>query len=477
MDSVGPITPSAPEIGWRLPFTSTVGEGQGTAVRAEDLTGALAGNYRLVRQLGVGGLGSVWLGEHPVIGSRVAVKVLHPDVRHSVEATRRFVMEAQAVNRIHCPHVVRIFDFGFLDDGRDYAVMELLEGETLAERVARGPLGWPQARAIGAQVLEAITAAHQAKVVHRDLKPENIHLGSDPQHAEVKVLDFGIAKLWDGVTAQPGVTTLKGYCIGTPAYAAPEQLTGDQVGPPSDVYACGELLFEMLVGRPPFDGPLKPLVKAKLTGPTPGVATFVPGLSEAATRLIDSMLERFPDRRPSAQEALEALWAAPADEVATPITPPTLRAADGCDTLPGAPEGMLPEKPTDLFRNLVWGSVAEARDVPLEPEIPLRKGHRLLISCCITAGVLLLLGAGWLVLSLVPGLGPQANADLQLATHEKAPGQIKIRVIPPPPAPPEKRTMHRKPARARAAHGEKPKVDTPRRHTRRRVKLDWVDPY
>ena len=276
----------------------------------EDLVGVRAGSYRLVRLVGTGGLGSVWLGEHPVIGSRVAIKILHAEMCESDEAVRRFVVEGQAVNRVDSAHIVKTFDFGKLPDGRDYAVMELLEGETLADRLSRGGRQtWAETRSIVLQLLRGLVSAHRAGIVHRDLKPENIHLGADPEAPTVKVLDFGIAKLLDADIAATHRTKL-GVCMGTPLYAAPEQVAGQAVGPPADLYALGAVLYEMLVGQPPFLGSIQEVFTAKMARTAPAcVGPDVPG---AVTELVAASLGRSPDERPSAHEALSCVLQASA---------------------------------------------------------------------------------------------------------------------------------------------------------------------
>ena len=272
-----------------------------------DLAGTRAGSYRLVRRLGSGGLGAVWLGEHPVIGSRVAVKVLHPQMCQNAEAVRRFVVEAQAVNRIDSPHIVKIFDFGKLPDGRDYAVMELLEGESLGQRLRRqGPLPWEAARTITLQVLRALSAAHAAGIVHRDLKPDNVHLGGVDGRLVVKVLDFGIAKLLAHSGSAAHQTEL-GIGIGTPLYAAPEQIAGEEIGPAADVYALGALLFEVLAGRPPFVGSTSDVLTAKLTRVAPSLPGQVAGLPPAVAQALGRMLDRAASGRPSPEELASLL--------------------------------------------------------------------------------------------------------------------------------------------------------------------------
>jgi serine/threonine protein kinase len=202
-----------------------------------------AGSYRLIELLGAGGIGAVWLGEHPVIGSRVAVKILHPEMCENDEAVRRFVVEAQAVNRVQSPHIVKTFDFGKLADGRDYAVMELLEGVTLEQHIQQsGALAVAQLLDIATQLTRALIVAHEAGIVHRDLKPENTHLGGDPRTPHVRVLDFGIAKLLSEKTAEVHKTQLGialGTPLGTPLYAAPEQLVGHEIDSAADIYAFG----------------------------------------------------------------------------------------------------------------------------------------------------------------------------------------------------------------------------------------------
>lgn len=269
--------------------------------RPEDLTGTRAGSYELVRVLGTGGLSSVWLGEHPVIGSRVAVKVLHAAISECEEAVRRFVVEAQAVNRIESPHVVRVFDFGKLADGRDYAVMELLEGETLGDRLARERrLEWRVLRPIAIQIARALLAAHRAGILHRDLKPDNVFLCGPRDRASVKVLDFGIAKLLDG-DERPATRrrTGPGVAIGTPLYAAPEQAAGDAIGPEADIYSLGVVLYEALAGRPPFLGTVAQVLSAKVRELPPPLPTVAPGLPATVARLVDSMVAPTPLERPA----------------------------------------------------------------------------------------------------------------------------------------------------------------------------------
>ncbi len=222
----------------------------GEAPARESLVGAVMGGFRLTRLLGTGGMGSVYLGEHQMIGSKVAVKVLHRELSANPSQVERFLAEARAVNLIDHENIVRIFDLATDPQGRHYFVMEYLEGKPLT---ALTKLALPAAEAIPLliQVLGALSAAHARGVVHRDLKPDNIFLvrrGGDDRF--VKVLDFGVAKLLSEgpVTGQ----TQMGMAIGTPTYMSPEQWSGQAVDGRADIYAMGVLSYLLATGRMPF---------------------------------------------------------------------------------------------------------------------------------------------------------------------------------------------------------------------------------
>ncbi|HYN18776.1 MAG TPA: serine/threonine-protein kinase, partial [Actinomycetes bacterium] len=209
------------------------------------------GRYRLVRRIATGGMGEVWQADDTVLGRRVALKVLVEELAADDHATRRFVREARATARLAHPNVARVFDFG-RDGGAPFLVMELLEGETLAARLASGPFGPAEAARVAAAVADALEAAHQLGIVHRDVKPSNVMLTRD---GEVKVLDFGIAAAADETHS----TTGSGL-YATVAYVSPERVAGEPATPASDVYSLGAVLYELLCGRPPFSGPSPALV-------------------------------------------------------------------------------------------------------------------------------------------------------------------------------------------------------------------------
>jgi serine/threonine-protein kinase len=218
--------------------------------------GGTLGTYTLQRELGRGGMGAVYVGAHSLLGRQAAIKVLLPELSRNQSLVQRFFNEARAATAIRHPGIVEIYDFGFASDGSAYIVMELLAGESLADRLRRqGRLSLATAIQIARQAATALGAAHRAGIVHRDLKPDNIFLVPDAETAlgeRVKLLDFGIAKLADaGDLGRTGV----GSVMGTPQYMAPEQCLGAAgLDHRADLYALGCVLHEMVAGVTPFTG-------------------------------------------------------------------------------------------------------------------------------------------------------------------------------------------------------------------------------
>jgi serine/threonine-protein kinase len=222
------------------------------------LIGTSLGSFRLVKLIGEGGMGAVFLAQHPSIGSKVAIKLLHSRFATSPEVVERFFNEARAVNRIGHENIVKIIDLSVTETGDHYLVMEYLDGQPLSARLSAGqPMPFALAGPILLQCCAALQAAHERGIVHRDLKPDNIflvrHLGR-PDF--VRLLDFGIAKLTDD-TGQPGRMTAPGTVIGTPSYMSPEQADGetDSIDARSDIYSLGVVMFQMVCGKKPFGGP------------------------------------------------------------------------------------------------------------------------------------------------------------------------------------------------------------------------------
>ncbi len=217
--------------------------------------GDTLGSYRVVDLVGHGGMAAVYIGEHLVVQHRVAIKVVHPRHLDNPRMAQRFLNEARAVAAIRHPGIVEFYDFGTADDGRAYIVMELLAGETLAQRLMQGAIAPGPAVAFGRQMASALSAAHDRGIVHRDLKPANVFLVPDPDVTfgeRAKILDFGIAKVTTGEREE---ITATGMMVGTPAHMSPEQCRGDKdLDGRADVYALGVLLYRMVTGRLPFDG-------------------------------------------------------------------------------------------------------------------------------------------------------------------------------------------------------------------------------
>jgi len=244
-------------------------------------------------------MGSVWLAEHTQLGRRAAIKVLHAEYSNRADMVSRFFNEARAATAIADPGIVQVFDFGQHSDGTAYIVMELLEGEPLDRRLARGALGLADALRIMRQVASTLAAAHARGIIHRDLKPENVFMVRDaevPGGERAKILDFGIAKL---MGEHAGLKTSTSTVMGTPTYMSPEQCRGaGLVDQRSDVYALGCVLFTLLVGRPPFDaaGP-GDMIAAHLREPAPAPSSFRPGIPPEVDRVVLRCMAKDPQMR------------------------------------------------------------------------------------------------------------------------------------------------------------------------------------
>ena len=260
--------------------------------------GSPVGEYVIQSQIGEGAMGTVYTAVHPVIGKTVAIKVLKPELCANQASIERFIQEAHAVNRIGHPNIVDVFALSELPDGRAYFVMEWLRGEDLKARLARGPVTVADACEILDGIARALLAAHAKDIVHRDLKPDNVFLHQvDNGPMMVKLLDFGIAKLLRSSMKMEKTQT--GNMLGTPRYVSPEQARGIDIDHRADIYSLGVIAYEMLAGRPPFQGETAmDLVVKHLSEPAPPLSQFA-RVPKALEKCVMRMLEKNPANRPS----------------------------------------------------------------------------------------------------------------------------------------------------------------------------------
>lgn len=278
----------------------------GTTLRAAAPATSLVGQvvadrYHVIKKLGEGGMGQVYLAEHVKMGRRSAIKVMSPSMVHDPDAVARFNREAANASRITHPNVCAVYDFGETPDGLIYLAMEFVEGEPLTAIIEReGALPLARATAIFKQTADALQAAHDLGIVHRDLKPDNIMVAKNRDGGDlVKVVDFGIAKAVGGDEAGQKVTKT-GLVVGTPEFMSPEQLSGDKVDGKSDLYSLALVYFRMLTGQLPFqaDSVQETMIKrltddpAKLVDTRPDL-TFPDGLQQ----VLDAALARTPAER------------------------------------------------------------------------------------------------------------------------------------------------------------------------------------
>jgi len=271
----------------------------------EPRAGDTIGQYRVLEFLGEGGMGTVYQVEHVALGRTYALKVLRSRVvERDDTAAQGFLREARTAARVRHPNIVDVVDFGHMPDGRPYFVMELLEGESLADRVERGALPPAEVVTIARQIAMALAAAHDRGVIHADVTPSNILVTSvDPLH--VKLVDFGLAQL-----AGEGATDdVPEFVLGTPAYISPEQLRGLPPTDRSDQYGLGAVLFELLTGKPPFaHKDLRTLCMMHIGAPVPPVESPHGPLPPKLADVINTCLQKTPQARfPGMRALLTAL--------------------------------------------------------------------------------------------------------------------------------------------------------------------------
>jgi serine/threonine-protein kinase len=327
------------------------------AARAADLAGReIVGRYRLLSKLGEGGMGAVYRGEQISLKRKVAIKLLRPELSADPGLVRRFNSEAELVAKLSHPNTVNIYDFGQDADGTLFIAMEYIEGRSLrAAMTAEGPLPPRRAIPIVMQVAGSLVDAHAHGIIHRDLKPDNVMLTDRGRERDIaRVLDFGIAKLREEGKNTVNQMTQAGDLVGTPQYMAPEQIRGDKVDGRTDVYALGALLYEIVTGRLPFEGPTVMAILSKHlteTPPPPSVRRPDLGLPPQLDAVVMCALAKEPEQRTASMELFAEQLAAvlaivggahtgAGAAVMPPTTAPHWQATPGWQTAPpGAPAG------------------------------------------------------------------------------------------------------------------------------------------
>jgi eukaryotic-like serine/threonine-protein kinase len=266
-----------------------------TIVNDPRIGSTINGRYQLEAAIGEGGMATVYAARHRLVDRPCAVKVMNAALAKNEVIRERFRREAKAAQKLAHPNIIEIFDQGELEDGSLFLVMELLEGQTLADVVMRNKLSLERSLPIAIQIARALARAHDLEVIHRDLKPENVFLAESEDGSDfVKLLDFGIARSMQDVRL-----TGAGEVFGTPQYMAPERITSIDAGPAADLYALGVMLFEMLSGQLPFDAPdVASFFVKHLKEPPPSLRQRDPSVPAELDQLVMDMMAKDPKDRP-----------------------------------------------------------------------------------------------------------------------------------------------------------------------------------
>ncbi len=419
-----------------------------------DLTpGTTVGEYEIEKKLGEGGFGCVYAGVHPLIGKRVAIKVLNREYSSNPQMVSRFIAEARAVNQIQHQNIIDIFAFGSLPDKRQYYVMELLDGVPFDEYIQRkGKLTPEEAIPILRQVARALDAAHKNEIVHRDLKPENIYVAFDADGRPTpKLLDFGIAKLLGDHTS--GHKTNTGAPIGTPYYMSPEQCRGTGVDHRTDIYSFGVMCFEVLTGQRPFVSDQMLTLMLKHINEQPPAVSTVAGLPTELDAPIQRMMSKdVADRPQTVSMAVEELAAA-AQSAGLSVTVSPL--SGGGHAMPTPRFGELDrtelgtEQMSPSIQQRLEKAAGASTQAPLavDTDSP-KKGSRVALFAVLGVALLGAAGAGVFVLrSNHTSVTPDHLAETPAPTPSVAPAASEP-VLPEPkasaaPAEPEKPTSVR----------------------------------
>ena len=367
------------------------------------------GRYKIDRVLGEGGMGTVYEVRHTTLVRSFAMKVLRKDLAEEEELAARFIQEAKATAAVRHPHVVSISDFGRLEDGRPYFVMELLEGHTLSQLIkAGGPIPVARGARIVTKVSRGLSAAHASGVVHRDLKPENIVLLDAPEGSEedVRIVDFGAAML-AGATR----LTKAGIVFGTPHYMSPEQAAGNPVDHRADIYSLGVIMYEMFTGKVPFEGDtyMGVLTQHLYVRPVPPSKVMPAASLGALEAVILKALEKRAEERHQSMDELE--------EAVSRVL--RLGSADTTPS-PESQNGARRSTPYGMADQLEPPTLEEIREsiagIDMRPRWPLR-----FMIAAVVVGVLGVVGAFWL---RKPPATPATGATPTASVPETAPSPV-----------------------------------------------------
>ena len=401
----------------------------------DELIGRNVGSYRVVKALGKGGMGAVYMAEHPVIGSKVAIKFLHPQYATDKKIVDRFFNEARAVNVIGHDNILKILDLNVTEDNRHYFIMEFLHGKALQDLVKPDvPMPLEEAGPVLLQVCEALQAAHDHGIIHRDLKPDNVYLIVHKGKKNfVKVVDFGIAKLTDEQGQSTGKTQT-GMVMGTPAYMSPEQAGGmtNRIDARSDIYSLGCMMYQMATGKLPFPGTSfgEVLIGHLQIPPTPP-RQVVPEIPEAYEAIVLKCLEKKQeDRYQSMKDLHDAILgvmeqlgisrelpAADAKEVAAAGGGTKTKSTPGGAKTPSkpGPKPALPKKtPSQPTRASPQQQAATVAQMPAPPPPKSRTG----LFVGISIGAVVVIGGG--VFFVMQQQAAEARATAEKAAHDAA---------------------------------------------------------